>query len=323
MQDYDNRPNPADVQAASDIAAEHFGTPAVNACPILARGSVNKIVRVEVPPRALVVRMSEEPQAFEQYRKEAWCIRQANTKGVPSPKVLAVGVRNSRSYMIQAFIDGKDGDDCSNDSVGVWRTLGQYAARVHSIPVSGWGLRLIDPASGAFDQSWQKYLAYNVASLTEADPLLALGVLTPKQSPQVRQLFERLEQGRFTFGLSHGDWSPRNARIGIDGRTYLLDWGCARAEIVPHFDLTEILRGHGDTSQEVTAFLDGYGMSREAFEAIRADLKTLSLLRTIDTLRWAIDHAHQSLQRYIDHAKWAIAMNCGNASWPQPQIEDS
>ena len=61
---------------------------------------------------------------------------------------------------------------------------------------------------------------------------------------------------------------------------------------------------------EIEAFLGGYGISKIEYEKILPDLKTLSLLRAFDKLRWAIDWKIQNLEDYIFQAKETVNKFC-------------
>jgi len=110
--------------------------------------------------------------------------------------------------------------------------------------------------------------------------------------------------------LCHGDLAPRNTAVAEDGRVFLLDWGCAQANVVPHFDVGEVLCSElSADSEEFAAFLDGYGMTRAAFEDQALDRTAIMALCRADLLRWAIDRAPASipdcasqLRRALDEA---------------------
>lgn len=95
--------------------------------------------------------------------KEKWCIEQATKVGIPSPRVLSVGVDNETAYMIHSFVIGDNGVESSVSKLYAWRQLGEYANLISSIPVEGYGEKLLDPVQGVFfspphegsDGSWQ------------------------------------------------------------------------------------------------------------------------------------------------------------------------
>ncbi|MDP2630174.1 MAG: aminoglycoside phosphotransferase family protein [Candidatus Uhrbacteria bacterium] len=283
---------------------------------IVGEGACNINYLVEGPPARVVIKLSKpyrEYKAFEEYRKEKWCIQKAQERGIPTPKVLDVNQFESRSYQIQSYIEGTPVADLSGDSsfsqevlMKVWYALGEYAKKIHSVSVTGWGENLIDD-TGKFADSWEKYVRYNIDSLGGEDELIKMGVLNEQTSRNVGRIFESLLAKNFTFGLCHNDIALRNTIVDSSGTIYLLDWGTARAEVVPHCDLNEILSSSKPDNTMLQAFLDGYGLSADEFQDMKSELDALELLHAIDTLRWAIDKKMENLGEYVARAKDVIA----------------
>ncbi|MBO7747175.1 aminoglycoside phosphotransferase family protein [Paenibacillus sp. MWE-103] len=300
----------AEALQAEEIAAGFLGERVRASYPIVGKGMVNRVYVVETASRKVVARMNDAA-ALADYRKEQWCIERAAAAGIPGPEVLAVGVAGERAYMLQSFLAGRDGVDAAGPKSDIWRQLGEYAARIHAIPVQGYGERLEDPAAGEFrspphpgsDGSWAGYVQYNIDSLTGRDPLLALGVLTPATSAAARGLFERLKRTAFRFGLAHGDLSLKNAMVDPSGRVAMLDWGSAEVTVVPHGDVMQLLQSRlqgGEPDREAyDAFLEGYGYREEALP----DLMPLLLLRACDKLRWALDRRPELTASFAAFAK--------------------
>lgn len=122
--------------------------------------------------------------------------------------------------------------------------------RFHEIKTDGFGDILMDETTGKFGADWQNYVADNLRSTAEGN---VYAHLSRSQVKNLRGRFENLAEKRFDFGLFHGDLAPRN--VILDGQKMtLIDWGCAHAHIVPHFDFRELLRVHSSDSAEVRAF---------------------------------------------------------------------
>jgi len=296
-----------DIQLASRITSGFLNEPLVEVTPLVGMGEVNKVFIVEAVNHKVVIRMSDRGEAFDEYTKEAWCIEHAAARGVPVPSVISVGQCEGNAYIIQSYIAGDNGRDSPAPKLGTWRELGKYARLVHSIGVSGFGIRMSEITGGDARKLWLRYLEYNIESLTENDPLIKLKVLTQPQSKLIRDVFSDLRGREFTFGLNHGDISLRNTIVDKRGTVHLIDWGEAEAGIVPHRDLIEMLRmnmleGDPDDAQ-IRAFLDGYGISPAEFKRMMPDLERLLVLRAFDAVRWAIDRNVEELDRYVFHAR--------------------
>jgi len=300
-----------DIQITSRIVSTLFDAPQIEVTPLIGKGSVNKVFIVKTVSRQVVIRMSERDEAFNEYAKEAWCIEQAATRGVPVPSVISVGRCEGNAYIVQSYIAGDEGRDSPAQKSGIWRELGRYARLIHSIGVPGFGLTLPEITRGDARKSWLRYVDYNIASLAEDDPLITLGVLTRPQSRVVKGLFADLRDREFAFGLNHGDISLKNTIIDVRGRVHLLDWGSAEASIVPHHDLIQLLKMNmleGDPDDEqILAFLDGYGISRGAYERMMPVLESLLVLRAFDKLRWALEWNVEGLEGFVSHAREALS----------------
>lgn len=291
------------------MVAEHLGEAVVRVTPVVGRGSVNQVFVVEAESRTVVVRAGARDGAAEEYAKEVWCIERAAARGVPVPAVIATGRSGAHAYIVLTYIAGVEGREGAAPKTRIWRELGRYARLIHSIDAPGFGLGLTEITGGDARRSWRRHVEYNVESLNEDDPLIGLGVLTPRQSGAVRRVFAGLLRREFTFGLNHGDLSLKNTVVGAGGRVYLLDWGSAEAAAVPHHDLIEMLKmgmleGEPDGGQ-LLAFLEGYGISPAEFGRMMPELEALLALRAFDKLRWALDRGVAELAEYVGHAREA------------------
>jgi len=189
----------------------------------------------------------------------------------------------------------------------VWNKIGNYARLIHNIPVSGLGLDSEDLTGATFNSSrnkWNRYVTYNIESLTSEDRLLKLGVLNSTQSKKIIKLLENLIQKQFTFGLNHGDLSLRNIIVSPMKIVSIFDWGSAEAQIVPHHDIGEILKSSlKSDSPEFRSFLNGYGLSESGYRQIEDDVHSLMLLRAIDKLRCAIDKHPKDVPSFTRRVK--------------------
>ncbi|MGO4373781.1 phosphotransferase family protein [Paenibacillus sp. MCAF20] len=303
------------VQRAERIACDFLKERAKTSYLIIDKGIVNQVCVVETLSCKVVVRMNDIG-TYSSYVKERWCIEQSAAVGIPGPEVLSIGITDDAAYMIQTFVDGDNGLDSSVPKSSIWRQLGEYAKRIHSIRVKGYGENLIDPVHGEFQSpphagsngSWLGYVQYNINSLTELDPLIGLGVISPMESQRVRKLFEHMKQRTYRFGLIHGDISLKNTIVTQAGQVILIDWGCAVVSTVPHGEITYLMQRYiqseGPNNEEFKAFIDGYGISEKDLD----DSRHILLLSAFDKLRWAIDRSPDLIEPYAAYAKKAVKM---------------
>jgi hypothetical protein len=295
-----------DISLIARIVVDVIGYPVASVRPIVGRGIVNRVYIAEASGVRYVARLGTE-HGIVQYRKEAWCSLQAAELDIPGPAVIAVGEAEGTAYMLLSYVPGVAGDDAGVDQARLWHALGTYAGRIHGIAVTGFGDRLADPVHGRFSDTWDRYLAYNIESLTDHDLLLTLGVFSPVESPRIRLVFESLRVTPLRIGLSHGDLAPRNTIVDAMGRVYLLDWGSAEARVVPHHDIAQI-QGDSLTSPSpwFGAFLTGYGLTRDELTALQPEIEAVALLRAIDLVRWALDRSPENISRCVAKARTMV-----------------
>lgn len=286
---------------AKKIIVNVLGEKVQSVYAIKGKGIVNQVFAVKTDVSESIVRMNDVPDTLTIYEKEKWCIEQAMLKGVPGPNILAVGQMDHVTYMIQALVVGKNGEESPLKKEEIWGSLGKYTKQIHSIPVSGFGDILSAPTNGiftarihdGFDGTWYSFVGYNIKSLTENDPLIQLGILSNEDTKKAKQKFESLLHINFHFGLTHGDLSLKNTIVDDNGKVTLLDWGCAEVHLTPYWDLVQLLKGQLDMGKpnkaEMDAFLEGYGFSENDFQNLQPTIEVLLLLDAFDKLRWAID----------------------------------
>ncbi len=154
--------------AIARIVQERFAQEVVSQAVVADRGTVNQVVIVRLAASTVVLRANAGSNRYE-FEKEALCLAEAHARGIPSPRVLAVGQVDGCAYMVEEFIPTVAGQ-AAPYPVELWRTLGRYARIIHGIPVSGFGRDCAGTAQLAFVDTWQRFLAYNRASLTRTIP---------------------------------------------------------------------------------------------------------------------------------------------------------
>jgi aminoglycoside phosphotransferase (APT) family kinase protein len=300
----------ADLDLAAQVATAFLRRPVQSIAPICGKGSVNLIFAVHARKAALVVRMSK-PEDAERgllfYEKEAWCLAQAAAVGIPGPQVLEIGRWGGRPYMLQTLVAGVNGEDSGWEEARIWHVLGQYARRIHAIALDGFGESLPDFHKGNAQAEWRSYVDYNLRSLASDDELLHLNVYRPEQAEAIRQVFQTLRETPVRIGLNHYDLAIRNTMVDANGQVSLLDWGSAEAQLVPHYDLLEILRRLDPSDARFHAFLEGYGLDEAEFAALLPEVRSLALLKAFDLTRWALDRCPARISEIAGQARQVVA----------------
>ena len=298
-----------DLDLAQRIASQFFGCTPQTLRPIVGKGSVNHIFVAGLDEAEIVIRLSaigDKDRAMKFYQKEQWCIEQATELGIPGPTVLALDVLDGRPYMLQTCVAGVNGEDSALGDEAICFALGQYARRIHSIALNGFGEELADFHRGDGMTRWQGWVVYNLDSLTPDDALRTLGVYEREQAEAIRYRFELLKNMPVTLALTHGDLSARNTIVDDIGRIALLDWGCAEAHLAPHYDLLCLTQQAHFREAHLHSFAAGYGLSADAFARVSAELTSLKLLKAFDLVRWAIDRSPTHLREKVDDARRTV-----------------
>lgn len=277
------------------IINEYTDAEYLNSTPII-DGLVNQVSKVELADRTVIVRIDPEETDTRRFLKEEFCINEARKVGITTPQMLKVGLIEGHPYAIMEYIEGSSGVE-HHDQVALWRTLGDNCRRIHSISVAGFGENYV--SGNLFDDSWERYLEYNIGCLDEKDKAIALGVYNVEQQSAIQDRFNALRAQDVRMGLLHHDICPRNCIVDRAGIVHLIDWGSAKVGPVPHIDIAEVLDSTlKDSSQEFEAFLEGYSMARGEYETMKAEIRLVNFLEHIDKLRWALDRRPDKIKHY-------------------------
>jgi len=263
--------------------------------PILNKGDVNRVYIVKTGRKIIVIRLNEACE-IQRFKKERWCIGKASEIGIPTTRVIGIGTINNTAFMILNFISGLNGKKISENKPQIWYKIGAYAKKIHSIKTGGFGEKITSP--GHFNDSWEKFVKYNIESLNKEDKILSMGVINNSESEKLRRHFKSLLEKQFNFGLTHGDLSLANVIVQGDNVT-LIDWGSAESTVVPHFEIISIFENSLQEDDPLFKnFISGYGMSPKDYENMKPDITSLTLLKAVDKLRWAMDQKPEMIEKF-------------------------
>lgn len=284
----------------NELCRSHMGWEPETIEKLQGLGQVNHVFKVQ-HRQPYILRCREGRAAYREYRKEQFCLDNAIRTGIPSSKTLRLGIHQNVAYMLQQFIPGRNGSLCPEQSGEIWSKLGEYAKKLHRIPVQGFGLDMQESGvfTNGFSPTLQRHIQYNMESLTSNDPLIELHVYPSHDGLRMKTLFAELLAADLTRGLVHGDLSAKNTILGDDGRVYLLDYGCAFCGVVPY---DEIICVNGNTPAELSTFLQSYGFDTEDPQNMRL-LLILSVLNAFDKARWALDYSPPDTRVYLNRAQ--------------------
>lgn len=281
-------------QFIHDIFASALQEQVSTITELVGLGSVNRIFNVQGKQAAYIIRINDDPAKQVEYLKEHWCLNAVAAKGIPSPKVLQTGHKAGLTFMIQEKLPGTNGKHCPpKDQLIIWKHLGAYAALFNKIK----RIEVEEVNSQEFHKDWRARLIYNIKELNTEDSLLRNKVLSSEEHQSMKKVLKRLEQYNFATGLTHGDLCPRNA-IWREEQTYLLDWGTAEINIVPHSEIGLVLFSKEADPNAFQAFLSGMGISRKQYSQMENEIHLVNLLHQLDKYRWAETYDPDNISGY-------------------------
>ena len=286
----------------SRICKEALSEELISYRPISGLGSVNEVYTFDTKEGKYVLRLNDLEEKEIEYRKEKFCLEATGELGIPGPKVLAMGQMETYVYMIQDQLGGINAKDVGQTRRNkIWRQLGIYAERFHKIPK----IEDDEVNEQEFHADWKARLSYNLKELHPNDSLLGLGYFKLAVHNNIRAILESLQGKEFQTGQVHGDLCPRNVHISEE-EIYLLDWGTAEINVVPHTEIG-ILQISGEASaEEYALFLEGMGISQKAYREMEWDIQALNLLHRLDKYRWAESFDKENLAPYVEKIKTAL-----------------
>jgi len=214
--------------------------------------------------------------------------------GIPSPQSIKTGVWENINFMILHKIEGKNGKLChSKQKAIIWKKLGNYARSFHRIK----NIEHLEVMESEFHKNWQARLEYNITELDDADSLLTQKIFTLQEHQVAREILACLRSLDLPSGLVHGDLCPRNV-IWAQEQVWLLDWGTAEINVVPHIEIGTVMMSNEASEKEFQLFLEGLGISSQDFKNIEREIHILNFLHWLDKYRWAEAYDIQNINDY-------------------------
>jgi fructosamine-3-kinase len=245
-------------------------------------GSVNTVYDIKGQNGNYIIRLNSTEKRIE-YKKEKWCIEKIGKIGIPTVKILANGEKNGYCFMLQTKIPGINGNKCnSKEKAKIWLELGKYASKYQQIK----SIEDEEFKKVSFHKDWKSRLNYNLRKLNKNDSLIKEGILRDFEQHYAKEVLKQLIGREFNTGLVHGDLCPRNV-IMNKGKIYLLDWGTAEVNIVPHNEIGMLLMSNEASKEEFQFFLKGMKIKNEEFIRIEEEINILNFLHQLDIYRWA------------------------------------
>ena len=288
-----------------DIVAEAIGERAEHVEPVTGMGEINDVYFASTQSGEWVVRLGRDDESLDAYYKEQWCI-EATAAIIPGPRVIAVGERDGRPFMVESRILGELAEHVVGRELEIWEVLGRYAARLGEVPVSGCGFHLDGRRSGVFRDDWPGIVDWYCDYLFGDDLLVRLEALSADDVSRVRDSVASAGEIQFTPRLNHGNFAVKNTIVGVDGVISVIDWGTAESGPGPHLDVAEVATWAMGATEIVAAFVRGCGLSAEECTTMRPAIDALILRRSLASVRWAHEAGHRQVGGFVNVARWHV-----------------
>ena len=248
-------------------------------------GTMNIVYLVEFNNRKLIIRLREnDAYAENEFMKEQWFSRQCTKIGIPVPRIMHTGKYCNVDFLIEEYIEGIPGNQYKNKEF-IFEILGTYSRKIKEIPISGYGLKIIDFNNNTFADDFyhspQDQILRNIEALTPTDKLIDLKIYNSKYTTCIKNSFLHLISQDLSCVLNHGDISLSNTIISPEGTVYWIDFGSVNANLL----YSEFANLKIETKDDLVSFAKGFGIP---ITKIVENLDTYRLLSSFDKLRWSL-----------------------------------
>jgi hygromycin-B 4-O-kinase len=259
------------------LIKHHFGQTATS-IEFKPAGLTNYVFELSLKKEKYIVRIAGSASKLQDYMKEQWAVSKAKEKGIPVAEILEVGSEIiSTPYMLQRKLEGTDAMH-HPDRHQVLHDLGRYAQLIHSIPTSNFG-DVFDWSQNKLskNKTWKEFLNNELAFAGRLQVIEKLNILTKPHLKKFISQFHAIEKWKDTPCLNHGDLRLKNVIASDNGKILaIIDWENCMSNIAPYWDLSIAL--HDLSIDEKQCFLDGYGISPEAFEKMSHAIRTINII---------------------------------------------
>ena len=257
-------------------------------------GTMNIVYLVKFNTRKIIIRLREnDPYAENEFIKEKWFSKQCTKIGIPVPRIMYNGKYNNIDYLIEEYIEGISGNDYENEAF-IFEKLGLYSKKIKDIPISGYGVEILDYNNNIFTDSLytspQEQILKNIQALTPNDKLINLEIYKSKDINLIKESFFRLINQDLSCVLNHGDISLSNTIINANGIVYWIDFGSVNSNLL----YSEFANLKIKNNNNLVSFAKGFGIP---ITKVKENLEIYKLLISFDKLRWSLTTGNNE---YID-----------------------
>jgi len=120
--------------------------------------------------------------------------------------------------------------------------------------------------------------------LFENDFYVNANIFSVEIFQKIKKRVEEVLEWKFAPMLCHYNLNPGNTVVDKENNIWLIDWETANGNIVPQLELAEVCMWK-DRKEGVAAFVSGYGLSQEEFDAVMRDVQTIMLMKWLGAIK--------------------------------------
>jgi len=281
-------------ESAVEILRHHFGKTA-KCVKRIHGGLANHVFEARIGREELVLRISEHPEKLQVFMKEQWAVTEARKHKVPTPEILEVcNDILGLPYMVSRQIRGRSAGSIGLKKIEVLRELGKYTAIINSIKTQDFG-HIFDwsPNKLSRHRTWTEFLDNELDVEGRLESFARLRIFEPTRLKKLRSQVHLMRQWKDRPSLTHGDIRLKNVMLDEKRKIIaLLDWEDCMSTIPPYWELSIAL--HDLNIDEKQVFLEGYGMSFEAYREVAPIIKAINVLNYIRAVHHAANDRNEA-----------------------------
>lgn len=262
---------------ARDAVKHHFGSFPKRVVH-RSSGLTNFVFSFDNPDGEFVIRISPDPLKINSFIKEQWAERAARKAGVPTPRILEVGLESIRfPYMISRSVPGSEATH-HPERLKILREMGRHAAAINAIPTRGFG-QTFDWSENklSLNSTFKDYLDNEFRYEEKIRSLLKNKMISDAQAKKLTAVFAAAARSRVKPVLNHGDMRLKNVIASDDGRiNAIIDWEGCTSNSAPAWELSIALHDLGVDGKQY--FLEGYGLSEKKLQDALPLVKALNIV---------------------------------------------
>lgn len=259
------------------------------------QGLMHTVYLVETAEEGSVaVKLNKAAQFERVFAKEQACSERARARGVPCPEALGHGRLSSGCFLVSRAITGRNGRfKPPGEILEIYRKLGAWARLINELECADFGedvdsIGASRPQGGA---SWSAWCEAEWERVVRIPDYIGRKLLTSCDIERFARVFDLLRMLPVSKPvLGHVDLSHENVLVEEGGSAWLLDWGNSSGSTGFAFEVAPI--SMWQRPECLDCFIEGYGLSKEALELRRTEIRLIRVWYGLRSLEWMTSQSY-------------------------------